>query len=108
MKRKEFRHSYKTFKAFFNKDIIDTPLGAKVVFSLVLGLFEDKAILTKDDVCKANSAKRATTYAYLRILEDAGFLTSERTNEYYSKSYIQLTEKGNLTASRLRRILAQP
>lgn len=105
MRRKAFKHTYKTFKAFFDKSVIDCPLGAKIVFSLILGLFEDNEVLTKNDVCKANNQKIGTTYAYIKMLEDLGFITSQRTNEYYAKSYIELTDKGKLTASRLRRVL---
>lgn len=92
---------------FFSGEKNGLTLGQKIVLISILSLFEAKDIITKKDIIKANKANIHTTYSNIRALEAKGFIKSTRSNQFYSLSYISLTEKGNLFASRLRRILSQ-
>lgn len=92
---------------FFSGEKNELTIGQKIVLISILSLFEVKDLITKQDVIKANKAKQNTVYSNIRGLENKGFIKSTRSNQFYSLSYITLTEKGNLFASRLRRILSQ-
>ena len=87
---------------FFDQRTRDLRIGEKLVLINILALLEQIDIISKADIVKASDAKNTTTYANIRSL---GYIQSIRGNQFYSLSYVSLTDKGNLFASRLRRIL---
>tara|TARA_R110000772_G_scaffold46279_1_gene105683 strand:+ start:476 stop:799 length:324 start_codon:yes stop_codon:yes gene_type:complete len=90
---------------FFDQRTRDLRIGEKLVLINILALLEQIDIISKADIVKASDAKNTTTYANIRSLENKGYIQSIRGNQFYSLSYVSLTDKGNLFASRLRRIL---
>lgn len=87
---------------FFTYRNQELKAGEKLVLLTIIRLFEENEVITKDDVCKANQAKRNTTYSLIRSLNSKGYLTSKRENKYYSYSYLTLTQKGHLFSSMLK------
>lgn len=90
---------------FFGRQEKEISLGEKIALISVIAVFDTKEVVTKQDIIRVNKAKADTIYANLRNLEKKGYIQSTRSNQFYSLSYITLTDKGNLFASRLRRIL---
>jgi DNA-binding MarR family transcriptional regulator len=79
--------------------------GEKFVLILTSRLLEQFQVVSKQEVCENNQAKPATTYGFLKSLEHKGFIRSTRSNQYYSKSYLSLTEKGLLFKSKLAKFI---
>lgn len=79
--------------------------GEKIVLITVIRLLDEKHVISKNEVCKNNSAKRDTTYSLLRSLEFKGYLKAVRNNQYYALSFISLTQKGLLFSSRLKNFI---
>lgn len=77
-------------------------MGEKFVLIVVTRLCDQNHVVSKLEVCDANSIKKNTTYSLLRALETKGFLKSVRANQFYSKSFVSLSDKGLLFASRLK------
>ncbi|MCS5488913.1 hypothetical protein [Algoriphagus limi] len=79
--------------------------GEKFVFILTIRLIDQQHIVTKQEICKSNQAKPATTYAFLRSLEHKGYLKSNRSKQYFSRAFISITQKGLLFKSRMKRYI---
>ncbi|AMQ55615.1 hypothetical protein [Algoriphagus sanaruensis] len=80
--------------------------GEKFVLILTSRLLEQQQVISKQEVCDNNQAREATTYGFLKSLENKGFISSNRSNQYYSKSFVSLTEKGLLFKSRLSKYIS--
>jgi len=82
--------------------------GEKAVMMLIIALLEEKEIISQKEVIQANRSPSPTTYKNIQQLRAKGYIQTNRANQYYSLSFIELTEKGRITASRLRRQLNEP
>ena len=74
------------------------------VLLLVIGLLsKNKGIVSQIEVCKANKAiKHTTTYTLIRQLTEKGYLSKHRpSNQFYSRSYLSLTDKGLLLQAKI-------
>ncbi|GAB2479021.1 hypothetical protein [Algoriphagus taiwanensis] len=68
--------------------------GEKFVLILTSRLLEQHQVVSKQEICDKNQAKKATTYGFLKSLENKGYISSDRSNQYYSRSFVSLTERG--------------
>jgi DNA-binding PadR family transcriptional regulator len=78
--------------------------GEYVVFSLVCGLIQrNKGIISQLEVCKSNSdIITGTTYNIIHRLVKKGYLSKHRpSNQFYSRSYLSLTDKGLLLQAKI-------
>ena len=82
--------------------------GNIIVFLLILALLENNKELSKYEVIRANKSPDGTTRTNIQQLERLGLITSKRSNQYFSRSYISLTEKGLLLKYKLRKVLLSP
>lgn len=80
-------------------------IGEKMALIAIIALFETQDTATKKEIIGITKAKAITTYKNIKLLEDKGYVESARSNQFYSRSFLTLTDKGNYFASRLRRIL---
>ena len=78
-------------------------MGEKIVLITIIRLLDERQVVSKSDVCTANQAKRDTTYNLIRSLEIKGYLESNRSNQYFSLSYLSLRKKGLKFSSDLKR-----
>ena len=82
-------------------------MGEKMVFLLVMALFEEKDQVTMYDVKQANKGiEKPTTGLLIRNLCSKGYLARNRSNQFFSKTYLSVTEKGLLLARSFRSALA--
>ncbi|AEL26104.1 hypothetical protein Cycma_2362 [Cyclobacterium marinum DSM 745] len=95
----------KGIKFFLTVNNSELKAGEKIVLITVIRLLDEKHVISKNEVCKNNSAKRDTTYSLLRSLEFKGYLKAVRNNQYYALSFISLTQKGLLFSSRLKNFI---
>jgi DNA-binding MarR family transcriptional regulator len=96
------------FKIWYNSfSVGETGLifGEKAVFLLIVTLLEENSSLTQYDVIKLNNAPEKTTYNIISKLIKKGYLSSTRSNQYFSRSYLSLTEKGLLLKAHIRKVL---
>ena len=82
--------------------------GHLIVFTLILALLEYNDIISKYDVKQANRINPNTTNSNILYLEKIGLLTSKRSNQFFSRSYISITPKGLLLKSQLKKVLNSP
>jgi hypothetical protein len=82
--------------------------GNIIVFILILSLFEQNTIVSKYDVIKANRSKKMTSHANIYQLINLGLLSANKSNQFFSKSYLSLTPKGLLLKSQLKKVLNSP
>ncbi|AMQ57089.1 hypothetical protein AO498_11630 [Algoriphagus sanaruensis] len=68
--------------------------GEKFVLILTARLLDEHQVISKQEICEVNQAKPATTYGFLKSLENKGYIRSNRSNQYYSRSFITFTDKG--------------
>jgi hypothetical protein len=80
-------------------------MGEKFVLIIIIRLLDEKQVITKNDVCLANAAKRDTTYHLILSLEKKGYLKSSRSKKFYSHPYITLLDRGLSFASKMKRSL---
>lgn len=78
-------------------------MGEKLVLITLIRLLGEKQVITKNDVCTANQAKRDTTYHLIQSLERKGYLESKRSNQYFSRSFLSLRGKGLKFSSDLKK-----
>ncbi len=102
--RKEFRF-YPLFAQFLRDEAIELKTGEKALFCLILDHLSLFGTVSMFDIVKANNGNKNTTYSNLKSLRRKGFIKTERSSQFYSPSFIELTEKGSLFASRLRKAL---
>ncbi len=81
--------------------------GEKLVFSLVVALMGESGTVTQFDIINANKANKKTTYTIIARLIKGGYLSASRSPQYFSKSYLSLTEKGLLLKAHIRKTLLQ-
>lgn len=73
---------------------------------LICGLFERLEVVSQYDVVKENEKFSAPfTYKIVSSLVRKGYLSKQRSNQYFSRSYLTLTDKGNLFKSKLYSLL---
>lgn len=78
-------------------------MGEKMVFLLILALFEKREQVTVFDVKQANkNVKQCTTEKIISNLTAKGYLSKTRSNQYFSRTYLTVTEKGLLLARSFR------
>ena len=87
---------------FLTKENHELRMGEKLVLITIFRLFDDKQVITKNDVCIANMVKRDTTYHLILSLEKKGYLESKRSGKFFSPSYIILKKKALLYSLRLK------
>jgi len=68
--------------------------GEKFVLIITIRLLKEKQVISKQDICNENKVKNSTTYSIIKSLENKGYLTSKRGNQFYSKSFLSLINKG--------------
>ena len=80
--------------------------GQLIVFTLILAMFEYNDILSIYDVKKANRTNEFTTMNNIASLRKKGLIKTQRSNQYFSRAYLSLTDKGLLLKSQLKKILS--
>jgi DNA-binding transcriptional regulator PaaX len=83
---------------------LDLMRGEYVVFSLICGLIRaNNGIVSQYEVCEANKGTiKETTYNIIHRLTKKGYLSKHRpSNQYYSRSYLSLTDKGLLLQAKI-------
>ncbi len=101
---------YNTFRIYHNSFSVGTDgmnYGERAVFGLILAYLEAGDSVTQYDIIKANGAKEVTTYAIIKRLILKGYLSASRSNQYFSRSYLSLTEKGLLLKAHIKKTLLQ-
>jgi DNA-binding MarR family transcriptional regulator len=98
-----FLIAFKAIKSFLEDKT--QSMGEKAVMLLILACFEQKDIISQRDVVELNSSNNKTTYGNLKRLKEKGYITTTKQKKYFGLTFIELTEKGRLTASQLRRQL---
>jgi DNA-binding MarR family transcriptional regulator len=105
--KRPFLHAYKGAKAMLSVRPEDLTMGEKMVFLLIMALFEEKDQVTMYDVKQANKGiENPTTGLLIRNLCSKGFLTRSRSNQFFSRTYLTVTDKGLLLARSFRMALA--
>jgi DNA-binding MarR family transcriptional regulator len=105
--RRPFLNAYKGAKAMLTVKPEEMTMGEKMAFLLILALFEAKDQVTIFDVKKANEGvKENTTTALVYSLTKKGYLSTTRSNQYFSRTYLTVTDKGLLLARSFRMALA--
>jgi len=105
MKGKKRINFYPLFAQFLLDEGKEIGTGEKAVFCLILDHLSAFGTVTMKQIVTANNGNKNTTYTNLQRLLTKGFIKTERSSQFYSPSFIELTEKGNLFASRLRKAL---
>jgi len=105
MKKKVKGLLFPIFIQFMQDESLELTMGEKAVFCLILDCLRLFDSVSMYDIVKRNGGLKTTTYSNLRNLKKKGFIKTERSSQFYSPSFIELTEKGNLFASRLRKAL---
>jgi DNA-binding MarR family transcriptional regulator len=105
--KKPFLHAYNGAKAMLTVRPEDLTMGEKMVFLLIMALFEVKDQVTMFDVKEANKGiEKRTTAQLIRNLCSKGYLTRSRSNQFFSRSFLTVTDKGLLLARSFRVALA--
>ncbi len=86
---------------------IGLTVGEKIVFLLVVALMGESETVTRFDVLRTNKGNKNTTASNLRSLILKGYLSASRSNQYFSRSYLSLTEKGLLLKAHIKKTLLQ-
>lgn len=94
MIKNNLKHIETGIRYFLTKGNNELRIGEKLVLITVIRLLAEKQVITKYDVCNANHIKRDTTYHLIQSLERKGYLVSNRSNQYFSRSYLSLKGKG--------------
>lgn len=102
MERIKLRHLESGIRFFLTQNNNELTSGEKVVLITIIRLIEEKEVVTKQEICKANRIKNNTTYAIMRSLETKGFIKSKRARQHYSRSFLSLTEKGHFFSAILK------
>ena len=102
-----FLSLYKSSKVAMETSKEDLKLSEKMVFLLILALFQKQDQVTIYDIKKANlGINERTTDRLIRQLINKGYLTKQRSNQYFSRTYLTVTDKGLLLARSFRMALA--
>jgi DNA-binding MarR family transcriptional regulator len=105
--KRPFLHADKGAKAMLSVRPEELTMGEKMAFLLIMALFEVKEQVTMHDVKQANTGvKENTTNSLIISLVNKGYLTKQRSNQYFSKAYLTVTDKGLLLARSFRSALA--
>jgi DNA-binding MarR family transcriptional regulator len=105
--KRPFLNAYKGAKAMLSVRPEELTMGEKMAFLLVMALFEVNNQVTMYDVKKANNGvKENTTNSLIISLVNKGYLTKQRSNQFFSKSYLTVTDKGLLLARSFRSCFA--
>lgn len=82
-------------------------IGQKLVFLLIMGLFEKNDQLTLFDIVEANKpTNESTTRKIIDALKAKGYFTTQRSNQFFSRAYITPTEKAFGLLRRFRSLVA--
>lgn len=82
-------------------------MGEKIVFLLVMGLLEQKEVITIHEVKQANlPSNLKTTENNFYALKAKGYFTTQRSNQFFSRAYITPTEKAFLLLRSFRSLVA--
>jgi DNA-binding MarR family transcriptional regulator len=101
--KRPFLNAYKGAKAMLQTKPEDLTMGEKMAFLLIMALFEVKDQVTIYDVKKANEGvKEQTTTKLIYNLSNKGYLIRSRSNQFFSKAYLTVTDKGLLLARSFR------
>lgn len=102
MRTSNLRNIESGIRFFLSKGNQELTMGEKFVLVIVTRLLEELQVVSKLEVCEANGIKKNTTYCLLNSLEKKGILKSVRSNQFYSKSFVSLSDKRVLFVSRLK------
>jgi DNA-binding MarR family transcriptional regulator len=101
--KRPFLTAYNGAKAMLETRPEDLTMGEKMAFLLVLALFEVNDQVTIYDVKKANKGiNEMTTIRLIYNLTSKGYLSKQRSNQYFSRTYLSVTDKGLLLARSFR------
>lgn len=99
VKIKYLEYGIKFFVSEYNNEL---SMGEKIVLITIIRIAEEINIVTKNEICKENNISHSTTYSIIKSLEKKGYIISLRGKQFYSKSYVSLTNKGLLFSYQIK------
>ena len=99
LKIKHLEYGIRFFVSEYNKEL---SMGEKIVLITIIRIAHEINIVTKNDICIENKIRHSTTYSIIKSLEKKGYIISLRGKQFYSKSYVSLTNKGLLFSHHIR------
>lgn len=82
-------------------------IGEKLVFLLIMGIYEEKGVITLKEIKQANlPTKEDTTANIFEKLKAKGLFTTTRSNQYFSPAFVTPTYKAFLLLRSFRSLVA--